>query len=84
MYKKERDVLEEMREVVGECDMEEFGTLDSSEKTITILGDRWWPQAAKQEGCTTRKKTLVLYGNNVMSAQLLGLSSIRDRDGAPS
>ena len=39
MYKEERDVLEEMREI-DECDMERFGTLDSSEKTIAILGDR--------------------------------------------
>ena len=30
--------------------MEEYDTLDNSEKTIAILGDRWWPQAAKQEG----------------------------------
>ena len=29
------------------CDMEEFGRLESSEKTIAILGDRWWPQTAK-------------------------------------
>ena len=27
-----------------------FGTLDSGEKTIAILGDRWWPQTAKQQG----------------------------------
>ena len=40
---------EEMREIDG-CDVEEFDTLDSSEKTIAILGDRWWPQAAEQEG----------------------------------
>ena len=30
--------------------MEKFGTLDSSEKTIAILGDGWWPQTAVQEG----------------------------------
>ena len=30
--------------------MEEFGTPNSSEKSIAILGGRWWPQAAKQEG----------------------------------
>ena len=29
----------EMRKVDG-CDMEKFGTSDSSEKTIAILGDR--------------------------------------------
>ena len=32
------------------CDMKEFGRLESSEKTIAILGDRWWPQTAKQDG----------------------------------
>ena len=43
------DVLREIRKV-DECDMEKFGTLDSSEKTIAILGDGWWPQTAVQEG----------------------------------
>ena len=38
--------------------MEKFGTLDSSEKTIAILGDRWWPQTAKQEGDKISKKFL--------------------------
>ena len=47
-------MLEEMREI-NECDSEEFGTLDSSEKTIAILGDRWWAQVAKQEGDKTSK-----------------------------
>ena len=46
IYKEERDVLEEMRKI-GECGMEEFGTLDPSEKTIAILGDRRWPQTVK-------------------------------------
>ena len=40
---------------IDECDMEKFGTLDSSEKTIGILGDKWWPQKAKQEGDMTSK-----------------------------
>ena len=39
-YKEERDVLEEMTKL-DECDMEECGSLESSEKTIAILGDRW-------------------------------------------
>ena len=30
--------------------MEEFGRLERSEKPIAILGDRWWPQSAKQDG----------------------------------
>ena len=47
MYKEERDVLEEEMRTIDECDVEKFDTLDSSEKTIAILGDRWWPQTAK-------------------------------------
>ena len=35
--------------------MEKFGTLDSSEKTIALLGDRW-PQKAKQQGDKISKK----------------------------
>ena len=31
LYKEERDVLDEMREI-DECDMEKFGTRGSSEK----------------------------------------------------
>ena len=54
IYKEERDILE-MRKI-DECDMEKFGTLDSSEKTIAILGDRWWPQTVKQEGDKISKK----------------------------
>ena len=54
IYKEERDVFEEMK--IDECGMEKFCTLDSSEKTIAILGDRWWPQTAKQQGDKITKK----------------------------
>ena len=57
IYKEERDVLE-MRKM-DECGMEKFGTPYSSEKTIAILGDRWWPHKAKQEGEKISKKSLV-------------------------
>ena len=30
--------------------MDVFRTLESSEKRTAILGDRWWPQTAKQDG----------------------------------
>ena len=60
MRKQERDVLEEVREI-DECDMEGFGTLDSSGKTIAVLGDRWWPQAAKEEGDNISKKMSMYY-----------------------
>ena len=55
-YKEERDVLE-MRKL-DECDMEEFGRLETSLETIAILGDRWWPQATKQDGDRMRKQFL--------------------------
>ena len=38
LYKEERDLLE--REIIDERDMDEFGTLESSETTNAILGDR--------------------------------------------
>ena len=47
-------MLDEMRKI-DECDMDKFGTLDRSEKTIAILGDRW-PQTAKQQGDKISKK----------------------------
>ena len=49
MHKEERGVSEEMRKL-DEGDTEEFGRLETSEKTVAILGDGWWPQTAKQEG----------------------------------
>ena len=39
----------EMRDV-NEGGMESLDALDSREKTIAVLGDRWWPQTAKQDG----------------------------------
>ena len=45
------------------CDMEEFGRLliESSEKTIAIPGDRWWPQTAKkQDGHRISEQFLLL------------------------
>ena len=39
MYKEERDVFEEMREI-DECDTEKFGTLESSEAAVAILRGR--------------------------------------------
>ena len=61
---------------IDECDMEKFGTIDSSEKTITtlLIGDRWWPQTAKQEGIDKLKASYVIlvHRNNVMSAQYIG------------
>ena len=57
IYKEERDVFEEMSKI-DKCGMEKFGTLDSSNKTIAILRDRWWPQTVKQEGGKINKQLL--------------------------
>ena len=48
-------MLEERRKT-DKCGMETFGTLDSSEKTTAVLGDRWWPQTAKQQEDKISKK----------------------------
>ena len=60
---------------IDECYMEKFGTLDSSEKTIATLGDRWWAQTAKPEGDKTSQKLLRnKCKKNVISAQMLEVS----------
>ena len=42
MYNEKRDLLREEMRRIDEYATEEFGTLDSSEKTIAIPGDRWY------------------------------------------
>ena len=48
--------------------MENFCTLDNSEKTIAALGDRWWPQKTKQEGDKISKITNVIYEKKVVAS----------------
>ena len=72
IYAEERDVLE-MRKI-DRCDMEKFGTLDSSEEMIAIVGSRWWAQTAKQEGDKISKKILCNTLKNVVSTQMLEVS----------
>ena len=50
IYKEERDASEEEMRKLDVCDMEEFGRLESSEKTIAILGNGWWQQTANRTG----------------------------------
>ncbi|CAB1099601.1 unnamed protein product [Ectocarpus sp. CCAP 1310/34] len=40
------------------CDMDKFGKLDNSEKTIAVIGDRWWAQEAVGGGDKMCKKFL--------------------------
>ena len=58
IHKEERHVLEGEMRKIDECGMEKFGTLGGREKAIAILGDRWWPRKAKQEGDKISKKFL--------------------------
>ena len=82
MYMEEWDVLE-MRKI-DECDMEKFSTLDSSEKTIAILGDRWWPQTAKQGGGKIGKTFLCNIWKKCNERLNVGGVSIRSKKGTPS
>ena len=85
IYKEERDALEEEMRKLDECDMEEFGRLESREKTIAILGDRWWPQTAKQDGDDRiNKQFLCNIWKKRNERPNVGGVSIRSRNGAPS
>ncbi|MEP2037814.1 MAG: hypothetical protein ABJI72_14510 [Parasphingorhabdus sp.] len=84
IYKTERDVLEEEMRETDECEMEEFNTMNSSEKTIAILGDRWWPQEAKQEGDKISKKIIYNVWKQRNERPIVGGVSIRSRNGVPS
>ena len=73
-----------MREIAN-VTLDEFDTLDSSEKAIAILGDRWWPQAAKQEGDKISNKLLCSawkLRNDRPKRPNDGDVSIRSRNGA--
>ena len=64
--------------------MNECGNPRGAEKTIAILGNRWWPQAAKQEGGKTCYKVFnVIHENNVNERPTVGGVSIRSLIGAP-
>ena len=54
--------------------MKSFDALDSREKTIAILGDRWRPQTANRTGIRYVEDSCVVYGRNVMSTSLLEVS----------
>ena len=84
IYQEERDALEEGMRKLDECDTEEFGRLESGEKTIAVLGGRWWPQTAKQEGDRISKQFLCSMWKKQNERPNVGGVSIRSRNGAPS
>ena len=80
LYKEERDVLEgEMLDVNNEGGMKSFDALDSREKTIAIMGGRWWPQTAKQEGDKICKRFLCNVWKKCIEHRTVGGVSIRSR-----
>ena len=64
--------------------MESFDALDSREKTIATLGDRWWPQTAKQDGDTICRMFLRSVWKERNEYLVVGGVSVRSRNGAPS
>ena len=82
IYKKKRDALEEGMGKLDLCDMEEFGRPESSEKTIAILGFRWWPQTANQDGDRISKQLLCGIWKKGNKRPNVGGVSIRSRNGA--
>ena len=50
MYQEGRDVLDRELWALSKSSMESIDAVDSGEKTIAIIGDRWWPQTAEQGG----------------------------------
>ena len=58
--------------------------IGSSEKTIAILGDRWWPQPVNQEGNKNSRNFLFNIWKQRNERPTVGGVSIRSRNGAPS
>ena len=58
--------------------------LKSSEKTIAILGDRWWPQTAKQDRDRISKQFQCNMWEKRNERPNAGGVSIRSRNGNPS
>ena len=58
--------------------------LESSEKTIAILGDRWWSQTVKQGGDRISKQCLCNTWKKRNERPNVGGISIRSRNGARS
>ncbi|CAB1099916.1 unnamed protein product [Ectocarpus sp. CCAP 1310/34] len=83
LYRKEREDLEEDMRQRG-CDMDKFGKLDNSEKTIAVIGDRWWAQEAVEDGDKTCKKFLCSLWQKRKELPNVGGVSIRGGNGAPS
>ena len=77
-------MLKEGMRKLDVCDMGEFGRRGSSEKTMAILGDKWWPQTAKQDGGMISKQFLCSIRKKRNERPNVGGVSIRSGNGVPS
>ena len=84
IYREERNALEEGMGKLDVCDMEEFSRPESSEETIAILGGRWWPQTAKQDGDRISTQFLRNIWKKRNERPNVRDVSISSRNGAPS
>ncbi|CAM9479691.1 unnamed protein product [Sphacelaria rigidula] len=84
LYKQERDVLEGKMRDANEDGMKPFDPLDSREKMMAVLGDRWWPQITKQDGDRICKRFSCTIWKKRNERLNIGGVSIRSRNGAPS
>ena len=82
IYEEERDALDLRK--LDVCNVKEFGRLDSSEKTIAILGDKWWPQTANQDGDRISKQLLCSIWKKRNERPNVGGVFIRSRNSALS
>lgn len=53
LYNEKRDVFKGETRKVNEGGMKSFISLNSSVKSIAILGDEWWAQTAKHDMCNS-------------------------------
>ena len=73
----------EMRDL-DKSGMTSFDALDSRENAIAILGDRWWPKTAKQDGDKICRRFLCSVWKKRNEYFAVGGVSVRSRNGAPS
>ena len=60
----------------------QFGRLESSEKTVAILGDKWWPQTAKHDDDRISKHFLCSMWKRRSERRNVGDVSIGSRNSA--
>ncbi|CAB1101631.1 unnamed protein product [Ectocarpus sp. CCAP 1310/34] len=64
--------------------MDKFGKLDNREKTIAVIGDRWWANEAVENGDKMCNKFLCSLWQKRKKLPNVGGVSSRGRNGAPS